>query len=228
MRRRHPRAARLTIVGVAALAAIAGVAAPSGAATPPGLSFDTVFATRGEPASLHYTVLFVGEGGVHHMEVWRDHDRHVKRVTDRALESFATHHTGDPGYRLTILDRKRRISTTIERTNLYRVGNFTDWFDLTHGLRHPKGAYRLTAGGAPTGMPSSASACTWYDLTQGPRTTHVCWDAQHRVPMLIATANAHPVWRIVAIDTAAVPAATFVPDDRGFVKNDADRDIDPD
>ena len=177
---------------------------------------------------MHYRVLFVGEGGVHHMELWRDHDRHVKRVTDRTIETFATHRAGDPGYRMTILDRKRRISTTIERTNLYRVGNFSDWFDLTHGLRHPKGAYRLTVGAAPRGMPPITSACDWYDLTQGPRVTHVCWDKQHRVPMVIATADARPVWRITAIDTIPAPAAIFVPDDHGFIKNDADRDIDPD
>lgn len=207
---------------------VAGLIASSIGAATPGLSFDQVFAAKGEPASLHVNVLFVGEGGVHRMELWRDHDRHVKRVTDRSIESFATHRSGDTGYGLTILDRKRRISTTIERTNLYRVGSFTDWFDLTHGLRHPKGVYRLVAASAPKGMPSITSACTWYDLTQGVRTTHICWDEKHRIPMLIASADARPIWRIVAIDTVAVPNATFVPDDRGFIKNDANRDIDRD
>ena len=157
------------------LGVVAFAAAP-GAAAVPALSFDKVFATAGEPAALHYKVMFVGTGGIHRMEVWRDHDRRVKRVTDQSIESFGTHRPGDPGYRLTFLDRKRRISTTIERTNLYRVGNFTDWFDLTHGLRHPKGAYRLTAGSSPARMPASIAACTWYDLAEGGRTTHICWD----------------------------------------------------
>ena len=177
---------------------------------------------------LHYRVLFVGTDRVHRMELWRDHDRRVKRLTDRAIATFATHRPGDAGYSMTVLDLQRRISTRIDRSNLYRVGNFTDWFDLTHGLRHPKGAYRLTTGDAPTGMPVSAAPCRWYDLTQGQRTAHICWDARNHVPQLIATANGHPVWRIVAIDTAPVAAATFVANDRGFVKNDANRDIEGD
>ena len=204
-------------------------AAPVVAAAPPlGLSFDRVFSAAGEPPVLHYRVLFVGTDRVHRMELWRDHDRRVKRLTDRAIATFATHRPGDAGYSMTVLDLQRRISTRIDRSNLYRVGNFTDWFDLTHGLRHPKGAYRLTTGDAPTGMPVSAAPCRWYDLTQGQRTAHICWDARNHVPQLIATANGHPVWRIVAIDTAPVAAATFVANDRGFVKNDANRDIEGD
>lgn len=215
---------------IARLAALLGGAAlaVSAAAAPSGLSFDRTFTAAGEPATLHYRVLFLVPDGLHRMEVWRDHDRRLKRTTDAAIASFATHRTGDPGYRLTILDLKRHISTTIDRTNLYRVGNFTDWFDLAHGLRHPKGTYRLTTGVAPAGMPASAAPCRWYDLAQAGRTTHLCWDAAHRVPQLIATGDARPVWRIVAIDTRPVPDALFVPDERGFIRNDANRDIDPD
>ncbi len=210
------------------MALLGAASAASSAGAAPTLSFDRTFSAAGEPGTLHYSVLFRGADGVHRMELWRDHDRRVKRATDRAIVTFATHRTGDPGYRLTILDLKKKISTSVDRTNLYRVGNFTDWFDLAHGLRHPKGTYRLATAVAPKAMPVSAARCDWYDLTQGPRTAHICWDAAHHVPQLIATGDGQPVWRITAIDTRPVPASAFVPDDRGFIKNDANRDIERD
>ena len=108
---------------------------------------------RANHAFLHYQVLFASNGAVHRMELWRDRDRRIKRVTDQALVTYATRKAGDVGYTLKVLDLKRRISTLIDRTNLYRIGSFTDWYDLSHGLRHPKGAYRLVAAqAAPVGI----------------------------------------------------------------------------
>lgn len=208
---------------VAAALLVAGAAAAS-----PALDFDHVFTAAKEPTELHMRVLFRGADGVHRMELWRDHDRRVKRVTDQAIVSLATHRAGEPGYQLTVLDLKKRIATQIDRTNLYRVGNFTDWFDLTHGLRHPKGKYSLTLGTAPAGMPASPAPCDWYRLAQGERTTAICWDAKHRVPLLIASGDHHPIWRVTEVDTKPVPAATYLLDIRGFTVNDANRDIERD
>lgn len=214
--------------GSSAVTAALLIGAGAGAAASPALDFDHVFTAANEPAALHMRVLFRGPDGVHRMELWRDHDRRVKRVTDQAIVSLATHRAGEPGYQLTVLDLKKRIATQIDRTNLYRVGNFTDWFDLTHGLRHPKGKYVLTSGTAPAGMPASAAPCDWYRLTQGERTTSICWDAKHRVPVLIASGDHHPIWRVTEIDSKPVPAATYLLDIRGFTVNDANRDIERD
>jgi len=222
-------ASLLTTVLRRSLALLALASAPGLAAEAPRpLSFDRTFSAAGEPAFLHYQVLFASNGSVHRMELWRDHDRHIKRVTDTALVTYATRKGKDAGYTLKVLDLKRRISTVIERTNLYRIGAFTDWYDLGHGLRHPKGAYRLVAAKAPAGMPSIGRACRWYDLVEGPRTTHVCWDETLRLPLLIAPASGPPIWRVTSVDQRATPAATFVADDRGFIKNDANRDIEAD
>ena len=186
-------------------------------------------AADGEPARLHYRVSFVSGGGVHRMEVWRDGDRRVKRVTDGALATYASHRPGDAGYDMTVLDLRRRISTRVSRDNLYRIGQFTDWFDLGHGLRHPKSEYRLAAAArAPTGLPRPVGPCAWYDLTQGARVTRICWSARVGVPMLIASADGRPVWRVGALDHDPFPPRLFVPDERGFVRDDADRDIERD
>jgi len=204
-------------------------AAPSGAAVgaPKSLDFDTVFSAHGEPSFLHYGVMFVSKGAVHHMALWRDRDRLLRRDTDAAITTFAVHTPGDPAYQMIALDRKRRISTRISRESLYRIGAFTDWFDLTHGLRHPKIAYTLTTGAAPAAMPRVPSPCAWYDLVQGGRLTHICWDAQARVSELIVSAG-HLVWRVVALDRKPIAASVFVVDDQGYVHDDADHDIDKD
>lgn len=220
-----PRSRILALLPLLALAPASGQAAKA----PRPLTFNQVFSAKGEPAFLHYQVLFASNGAVHRMELWRDRDRRIKRVTDQALVTYATRKAGDVGYTLKVLDLKRRISTLIDRTNLYRIGSFTDWYDLSHGLRHPKGAYRLVAAqAAPAGMPRIARTCRWYDLIEGPRTTHICWDDQVKLPLLIAPASGPPVWRVTAIDQRSIPAATFLADDRGFIHNDANRDIEAD
>lgn len=203
-----------------------------GAATPAladaaGLKFDDVFSAHGDPASLHYRVAFRSAGTVHRMEVWRDGDRRVRRDTDQAITTFAFHTPGDAGYRLSILDRTKHIHTRVDRTNLYRIGAFTDWFDLTHGLRHPRGAYRLVAAVVPRAVPGALRPCTWYDLSEGMRRTHICWDAADRLPLVIAAADWQVLWRVDVLDRNAVPSSRFAIDDQGYVRNDADQDIEP-
>lgn len=211
----------------AALALLA--AAPSGAAAraPGSLYFDTVFSAKGEPPFLQYGVMFVSHGAVHRMGVWRDHDRLLKRDTDGAITTFAVHTPGDPAYQMVALDRHRRISTKISRESLYRIGSFTDWYDLTHGLRHPKSAYTLTTGTAPAAMPRVPAPCAWYDLAEAGRVTQICWDATARVPELIVSGG-HLVWRVVSIDRKPIAASVFVVDDQGYVHDNADHDIEAD
>jgi hypothetical protein len=212
-----------------AATAVLFAAAPSGAAVdaPTSLDFATMFSAKGEPAFLHYGVMFVSKGAVHRMTLWRDHDRLLRRDTDGAITTFAVHTPGDPAYRMIVLDRKRRISTRISRESLYRIGSFTDWYDLTHGLRHPRVAYTLNAGAAPAAMPRVPSPCAWYDLAQGGHVTHICWDAQARLPELIVSGG-HLVWRVVSADRKPIAASVFVVDDKGYVHDDADHDIDKD
>ena len=207
--------------------AVAGAAVPGHADTG-GLKFDSVFSARGEPASLHYRVAFRSAGVVRRMEVWRDGDRRVRRDTGQTLTTFAFHTPGEAGYRLLMLDRVKRINTRIDRTSLYRIGAFTDWYDLTHGLRHPRGDYRLVKAAAPPGAPGALRPCAWYDLVEGARRTHVCWDAADRLPLLIAASDGRLVWRVDALDRKAIPSSRFAIDDRGYVHNDADQDIEAD
>ncbi len=191
-------------------------------------TFNQVFTEKGEPSTLHFQAVFTSNGGEHHLEVWRDGDRRVKRRTDDLIETYASRKPGDPEFHLSILDMKRRIHTQIDRTNLYRIGNFTDWFDLAHGLKHPMGVYRVVKIQAPDGTPSAIKSCQWYDLIQDKHATHICWSAQSRIPLLIQAQDGVVVWRVTSLDWKPFPAKTFEIHDEGFIRNDANQDIERD
>jgi hypothetical protein len=191
-------------------------------------AFEQVFSEKGEPDTLHYLAAFTSNGAEHHLEVWRDGEQRVKRRTDDAIETYAFRSPGDPEFHLSILDLKKRIHTRIDRTNLYRIGNFTDWFDLTHGLKHPMGEYRVARAQAPIGAPKAIKACQWYDLTQDQRTSHICWSAHSRIPLVIQTQDGKVVWRVTNLDQKPIPAKTFDIHDEGFIHNDANQDIERD
>ena len=189
------------------------------------LKFEQVFSAKGEPRALHYQAVFTSKGAEHHLEVWRDGDRRVKRRTDEAIETYAFRKPGNPEFHMSILDMKKRIHTQIDRANLYRIGNFTDWFDLAHGLKHPMGEYQVVKIQAPLGAPKAIQACLWYDLTQDNRTTHICWSEQSRLPLVIQAQDGKEVWRVATLDRKPIPASTFEIRDAGFIRNDANQDI---
>ena len=210
------------------LATFCVAAAVSFSAQAKALTFEQIFSSKGEPATLHYQAVFVAKNTEHRVEVWRDGDRLVKRRTDDALEIYASHKSGDAEFRMSILDLKKRIHTRIDRTNLYRIGNFTDWFDLAHGLKHPTGQYQLAKAEAPDGAPKALAACQWYDLTQETRTSHICWSTQSRIPLLIQADDGRAVWTIKSLDMKSIPSKTFEIHDEGFVRNNANEDIEKD
>jgi len=192
------------------------------------LKFEQVFSDKGEPAALHYQAEFISKGTKHQLEVWRDGSRKLKRRTDDAVETYAFRKPGDSEFQMSVLDLQKKIHTQIDRTNLYRIGNFTDWFDLAHGLKHPMGEYQLAKTPAPAGAANSIKDCQWYDLTQSNRITHICWSEQSRLPLVIQAQDGNVVWRVAALDMKPIQAKTFVIHDEGFVHNDANQDIEKD
>lgn len=195
----------------------------------PSLRFDSVFSDKGQPATLHFRAEFQSRGVVHRMDVWRNGERQLKRSTDDTLETYVEREDpGTPEFQMTVLDKSRKIITRIDRSNLYRIGNFTDWYDLAHGLRHPMGKYELVKAKAPAVADIPVSACAWYDLAQDQHATHVCWDGKNRIPILMVNEKAETIWRITALDRQAFPASTFEIHDEGYIRNDANQEMDRD
>ncbi|MEA1084424.1 hypothetical protein SFC76_09135 [Sphingomonas sp. CD22] len=219
------RSASKRIIGVGVALATSTVAAPALCAAPPSLDFATVFATTKEPRRLHYKVMYRTGDGIHRVEIWRDGAVRLKRVTDGVVTTLIHHDPRAADFTMQVIDPRKHTSTRVDRASLYRIGNFTDWFDLAHGLRHPKGSYRLVARAPLSPMPKTPAACRWYDLKDANRTTSICWDSANAVPLLIASGPGHPIWRVETIDRAKFDGGLFQANDRGFIHDDATRDI---
>lgn len=154
----------------------------------------------------------------------------LRRKTDEVLDTYVVRNSADPlEYQMTVVDYRKRITTRIDRNNLIRLGHFSDWFDLAHGLRHPVGEYRLAPTSAPAGAPIPASACRWYVLSQGNTLNRICWSAREHLPMVIwSDAKASAVWRVTQVEHRPIGDDVFVLHDTGFVRNDANADIEGD
>lgn len=191
------------------------------------LRFDDVFSVKGEPVATHFQATYLAGGTEHQLEVWRD-GMHVRRHTDARSDTYAVREKSGAGYRMAVLDLQKKIRTDIDRDNLYRIGHFSDWYDLGHGLRHPQGSYQLTAASAPAGAPAPVAPCQWFDLQQAGRTTHLCWSKRSRLPLLMQSQDGALVWKVNRLDHQPVKAEVFAVHDAGFIRNDANRDIEQD
>jgi hypothetical protein len=192
------------------------------------LTFNETFSTKGEPKSLQFTANYVQNGKNHQLSVWRDSDRRLKRSTDDVLDTFAFKPSKQAEFEMVVLDKKRMIRTDINRTNLMRIGNFTDWFDLGHGLKHPMGPHEIKTLPAYASTVPPVKPCRWHELTQGASTTRICWSSTFKLPMLMENATGQIIWKVDTVSMAPIEPNVFQINDAGFVKNDANNDIDRD
>ena len=192
------------------------------------LDFDKTFTVAGEARQLHYRATYSAGGSAHQVAIWRDRDLRLKRRTDDQLETHVFKPKNQSEWQMVVLDLPRKIRTDIDRSNLYRIGHFTDWFSMSHALARPTGAYRLTALSAAPGSEAALSACRWYALERAGVLNHVCWSSQWRLPLLITDASGKTQWKVTAVSKSALPAAAFALNDAGFVHNDANADIQTD
>jgi hypothetical protein len=192
------------------------------------LRFEQAFEIGGGSGALHYQASYFAGGAPHRVEVWRDGDVRVRRRTDDRIEVHASREDGSVEFGMSILDLDKRIHTTVSRRNLYRIGSFTDWFDLAYGLRHPMGAYVLTRIAAPVEGASAARPCAWFELAQDGQVSRICWSTLEQVPMVILSGRGDVVWRIDALDHEPLGGDAFAIRDEGYLRIDADQDIEPD
>ena len=221
-----PRLARVFCC-IAAIAS-ASLALASDAAS---LDFNQTFNGKGEARQTHYMATYKLNGQAHQLELWRDRDLRLKRRTDDSIETFLYKPAHQTEWHMVVMDLKRRIRTDIDRTNLARIGHFTDWFAQSHSLAHPIGAYqlrKLRRDEAPTSAPKPVTACQWYRLEQDNFVSAICWSPSARLPMLIVDGIGQLQWQISVVDHAPIDQKVFQIDDQGFAKNDANQDIQAD
>lgn len=191
------------------------------------LDFDRVFRSAGEAPQFSYSAVYRTAGVDHRLDVWRDGEARLKRRTDDAIETYVFNRRGDAEWTMSVLDLKRRVRTNISRTDLLRIGHYTDWFAQAHALTRPRAAYRLTPSSALAGA-SPVAPCRWYRLVEHERSTTICWSRQAAVPLVLANADGEVVWRITRLDRQPFAIGTFAIDSKGFVRHDAADDIEAD
>lgn len=205
-----------------------GLAGSALAASAASLDFDTTFTDKGEARQSHYRANYFLNDVPHQIEVWRDADQRLKRRTDDSVETLIFKQAKHTEWRMVVLDLKRKIRTDIERTNLYRIGHFTNWFSLSHSLSRPVGDYQLSKISPPAMSEPAFAPCDWYGLTRSGVESHICWSSKLRLPLLITGPNGQIQWRVTAADTRPIPARTYAIEDQGFLRNNADEDIQSD
>jgi hypothetical protein len=192
-----------------------------------GLKFQTVFSEKGEPRSVHYLAKYQTQNSQHDVEVWRLGNRQFKKRTDDAIEIVGIKKSGHDEYTLHVFDLKKRIYTQIDRDNLIKIGNITDWYEMSHALKFPRGDYALVKFKPVKEMPPTAYACDWYSLTQSGSTSKICWSQTNKLPISILNHQDQIVWQIVLLDHKA-DEQSFSLNRDGFVFNNANRDIEGD
>lgn len=195
-----------------------------GAAYAQGVPFETAFPTGAAPRFFHARLLYRGPDGVHRLELWRDGDTAVRRDTDDRLVTIAVHRPGDPGYRMDMFDRARRIHNVVDRGSLYHVGRFTEWTGLAHGLSRPVGRYRIRQATVRSPV-RPVAPCRWYALEVQDRRSLVCWSAAQGFPIVILNGANQPIWKVTQFDAKAPPPALFRPKATGYVLNDVAADM---
>lgn len=200
----------------------------TGQATQTQLNFDSTFNSNNAPRSAHFRAQYETAGKTHLLEVWRNRDLSLKRRTDDAIETYVSRLPSDPEWSMVVLDLHQKIRTDIDRTNLYRVGHFVDWFGMAHGLSRPIGAYELRQVAAVSGGPRPVAPCRWYQLSNQGKESKICWSEAMKLPLIIATSDGHVQWRMLEVDTRRTSPTTFQVADEGFVRNNANADISTD
>jgi len=219
----------LALAALAALAALTLNGAARAEAKP--LAWDDVFSLRDAPKGVHLKASYLdAKGASHDLEVWRDGDARLRRRTDDKIDLFAEKTgTGEYAFHLVDLDKKRLIE--VSRTNLYRIGVFTDWSALAGMLTRPKGAHTLRPDVRPR-QKTRAGECRWIRLeVQAGGAKEICWSDRFKVPLIIQTPAPNTgfttVFEVKQIEAKVPGAEVFKIARQGLTVIAADQDINP-
>jgi hypothetical protein len=213
---------RLAFIGIAALTS-ATVAVGE-----PAESWQTAFPQSPAVAqeSIYFEARYIDASGIEHrQEVWREGARRLRRMTDGRLDLKVERGT-DGEYQYRLADRDRHIMILADRTSLYRVGIFSDWEGLAHGLSEPRGRYELTTSDGALERIGIAP-CVWTMMTMktdSQSTSRICWSSDWGVPISIQIKRGNDwvtQFEITEVRTFEPADATFQIDGIGYVEIDA-------
>jgi len=231
---------------LAALAAwvYSGVALGAAAPAPGAEAFDV----SAEAPAVHLLARYRGgDGRWHRLEAWRRGETFVHRRTDDGSDLYVE---ADPAYaghyRYRVLDPRRKVLIEVDRTNLLRIGVFSDWFSLAHLIKPPAAGVRVEAVPPPAvlaqadgaALDAAMPACEWLRLLPQPGAVDapldVCWSKTYAVPVRVQVAardDEAPALLMALESAQTVDAASDAllppPLAPGYSYIDANADIDP-
>ena len=227
------------------LASVALLAAGAHAAPGPGMSWAQAFAAAAAPADVHFKASYRGSDGAPHvLESWRVGTALLHRRTDQDLDLFVSADPASVGhYHYRLVDHRRKAVIDVGRTNLFRIGVFTDWDGLAHAITAPRGAVQIEALGQDVGP--GGQPCEWRWVQPGgshgkaEAGSDICWSPAWGLPLRIrdhaaaGTSADTPApadsFQVVLVERLPEPHALSVPPGvpAGYDYIDADADIDP-
>lgn len=199
------------VAAVLAMLTVAGVAHAE-----PG-AWQRTFVAKRAPKSVFFRATYEdGAGKKHEIRSWREGDKRLRRDTDGAMSLFVTRSAGGE-LAFEMVDRVQKVKTLVSRTNLYRVGVFSDWSALATNLAEPRSTYALSATDR-SDKRKVGGECRWVKLEK----QQICWSDAWGVPLAIESGG-REVYRVEEI-SSKVDAKVFEPEQGLFVV-DANQDM---
>jgi hypothetical protein len=230
---------RRSLVGglVAGVVAVLGVCPPLGAGQTTMLSWEEAFPVQAaKDEDVYLDAHFVGSDGTRHrLQVWRRGTDFLHRRTDEALDLYLEKANADADYSYRLFDHQRRLEIAVNRSHLYRIGVFSDWFGLAHIVDRPKTQFTVRAAQPLAG--ERRSDCSWRLLVRGSGSSsdrsRICWSSKWGVPLVIRGQSANGQWtdqltvervgdKAIASDGFALPTKS-----EGYAYFDAGKEIAP-
>ena len=226
-------ACSLVMAGPAtAVTALAGPA--SNEASNPASRWEQAFPVAHPDAAVHFTAEYRDTANaLHRLEVWRVGTRYLHRRTDERVDLYAVpkvERAGELAYRL--VDHTRKAVFDVDRTNLHRIGVFSNWAAQAYVLERPASRYTITPVSAPAH--SQAQDCRWQQIrAEGDAAgSTVCWSRRWGLPLVIRTAGQDaPRFRVTAVnampsrEAATLSALPEIPVGYGYF--DSNEEIGP-
>jgi len=180
-------------------------------------AWQRTFVTKRAPKTVFFRATFEDASGKpHEVRSWRDGDKRLRRDTDAAMSLLVTRAAGgELAYEL--VDRVQKVKVEVNRTNLYRVGLFSDWSALATNVAEPRTKYDLVVTDR-TEKRKVGGDCRWVKLDK----QEICWSDAWGVPLVIRR-DAREIYRVVEI-SSKVDAKVFEPEQGLFVV-DANEDM---
>ena len=195
-----------------------GLASPAKA---PALTWAQAFNTPGVSA-LSFEYKYRDGRGAWHTVREAVNGARLRRDTDDRLTLYAQPGSDDTHY--TLLDLKRRISVSVTRTNLYRIGLPEDAWSLRSLLAVPTGGARVQDGGKAATV--AGQVCVWLTVTpQAAGSYRTCWSHKLALPLEVRDPHGATTLQVMSLNLKAPNAATFTVNDDGFARVNADEDV---